>query len=85
MRLGAQLKSNRLDSFTFDPTLGMHGLPLAYDNGASRSLLAGASWDFADWAGLDLNAIVNQQQGLPVGANPDGRSRAGQHAPTPAR
>ena len=70
LRLGAQLKSNRLDSFTFDPTLGFHGLPLAYDNGASRSLLAGVSWDFADWAGLNLSAIVNQQQGLPVGASP---------------
>ena len=70
LRLGAQLKSNRLDSFTFDPTLGMHGLPLAYDNGASRSLLAGVSWDFADWAGLDLSGIVNQQQGQPVGASP---------------
>jgi hypothetical protein len=70
VRVGAQLKSNRLDSFTFDPTLGMHGLPLAYDNGASRSLLAGVSWDFANWGGLNLNGIVNQQQGLPVGANP---------------
>ena len=70
VRLGAQLKSNRLDSFTFDPTLGMQGLPLAYDNGASRSLLAGASWDLADWGGLNLSGIVNQQQGLPVGASP---------------
>jgi hypothetical protein len=70
MRLGAQLKSNRLDSFTFDPTLGMQGLPLAYDNGASRSLLAGVSWEFADWAGLNLSGIVNAQQGQPVGYNP---------------
>lgn len=70
LRLGAQLKSNRLDSFTFDPTQEMEGLPLAYDNGSSRSLLAGASWDFANWGGLNLNGIVNQQQGMPVGASP---------------
>ena len=70
LRLGAQLKSNRLDSFTFDPTQGLQGLPLSYDNGSSRSLLAGASWNFSNWGGLDLSGIVNQQQGLPVGASP---------------
>jgi hypothetical protein len=70
LRLGAQLKSNRLDSFTFDPTLGMRGLPLTYDSGEQRSLLAGVSWDFADWAGLSLSGIVNAQQGQPVGASP---------------
>src|ERR1700759_3225927 len=39
LRVGAQLKSNRLDSFTFDPTLAMRGLPLTWDNGEQRSLL----------------------------------------------
>jgi len=70
MRLGVQLKSDRLDSFTFDPTLGMTNLPLTSDNGLQRSLLAGTSWDFAGWGGLDLNGIINQQIGLPIGANP---------------
>ena len=31
LRLGAQVKSDRLDSFTFDPTARHAGLPLAYD------------------------------------------------------
>ena len=70
MRLGVQFKSDRLDSFTFDPTLGMTNLPAAFDNGAQRSLLAGTSWDFAGWGGLDLDGIINQQIGRPVGANP---------------
>lgn len=70
LRLGAELKSNRLDSFTFDPTLAMRGLPLTWDNGEQRSLLAGVSWDFNDWAGLSLSGIVNSQKGEPIGANP---------------
>jgi hypothetical protein len=70
MRLGVQLKSDRLDSFTFDPTLGMTNLPAAFDNGQQRSLLAGTSWDFASWGGLDLSGIINQQAGQPVGASP---------------
>jgi hypothetical protein len=48
----------------------MRGLPLTYDSGQQRSLLAGVSWDFADWAGLSLSGIVNAQQGVPVGASP---------------
>jgi hypothetical protein len=69
-RLGTQLKSDRLDSFTFDPTAGMTNLPLAFEKGEQRSLLAGASWDFADWGGLDLSGIVNRQSGRPLGLNP---------------
>jgi hypothetical protein len=70
MRLGVQLKSDRLDSFTFDPTLGMTNLPAAIGNGEQRSLLAGTSWDFVGWGGVDLSGIVNQQTGRPVGLNP---------------
>ncbi len=70
LRLGAQLKDNRLDSFTFDPTLSTSGLPLTWDNGQQRSLIGGISWDFNDWAGLSLNGIVNSQKGDPIGANP---------------
>jgi hypothetical protein len=67
LRLGAQLRNNRLDSFTFDPTMGMRGV--SFDTGEQRSLLAGVSWDFADWAGLSLSGIVNAQQGQPAGAS----------------
>jgi hypothetical protein len=70
LRLGAQLKDNRLDSFTFDPTLSGSGLPLTWDNGQQRALLAGISWDFNDWAGLNLSGIVSSQNGDPVGASP---------------
>ncbi|HVZ28444.1 MAG TPA: hypothetical protein VG798_07280 [Rhizomicrobium sp.] len=69
-RAGMQFKNDRLDSFTFDPTRGMTNLPLAYDNGEQHSLVAGASWDFSDWAGFDVSGIVNSQVGRPVGLNP---------------
>ncbi len=68
MRLGAQMRNNRLDSFTFDPMLGT--LPLAYDNSQQRSLLAGASWDITGWAGLSISGILNEQRGQPSGFNP---------------
>ena len=84
LRLGAQSKSNRLDAFTFDPTLGTRGLPLAYDSGEQRSLLAGVSWDIATWAGLSVSGIVNQQQGLPVGASPYADLTPGSSATTSA-
>ena len=62
LRAGIQSRNDRLDSFTFDPTLGASGMPAAYDSGGTRSLLAGVSWDFADWAGLNLNGIVSSQR-----------------------
>lgn len=70
LRLGTQLKSDRLDSFTFDPTPGMSTLSLAYQNAEQRSVLAGASWSFADWGGLEVSGIVNRQSGRPLGLNP---------------
>lgn len=70
LRIGVQEKSDRLDSFTFDPTLSMRGLPLTWDNGEQRSLLAGVSWDFSDWAGLSLSGIVDSQKGQLLGADP---------------
>ena len=84
MRLGMQLKSDRLDSFTFDPTLGMTNLPLTSDNGLQRSLLAGTSWDFAGWGGLDLTGIINQQIGQPIGADPMAGLSSGSTAQTSA-
>ena len=83
-RLGVQTRSDRLDSFTFDPTLGMTGLPAAYDNGGQHSLLAGVSWQFAGWGALDLSGIVNRQNGQPVGMNPVANLASGTTATTSA-
>ena len=69
LRLGAQFKNDRLDSFTFDPT-GLNNFSQAFQNSQQRSLLAGASWNFASWAGLEVSGIVNSQTGLPMGLNP---------------
>ena len=67
LRVGAQVKSNRLDSFIFDPVPGMNALPQTWNNGEQRSFLAGLSWDFSDWAGLNLSGISNSQKGDPIG------------------
>ncbi len=60
VRVGAQFKNDRLDSFTFDP---VQGVPLTYETGEQRSLLAGASWNLLDWAGLSVSGIINTQKG----------------------
>jgi hypothetical protein len=69
LRLGAQLKSNRDDGYVYDPGLSIQNLPLTWDDGQQRSLLAGLSWDFAEWAGVSLSGIVNEQKGPPLGAS----------------
>jgi hypothetical protein len=68
LRLGVQLKSNRLDALAYDPALSLQNLPLTWDNGEQRSLLAGMSFDLTDWAGVNLSGIVNEQKGEPAGA-----------------
>ena len=68
LRIGAQFKSNRLDGEVYDPALSLQSLPLTWDNGEQRSLLAGMSWDLTDWAGVNLTGIVNEQMGQPAGA-----------------
>jgi hypothetical protein len=67
-RVGAQFKSNRLDGLAYDPALALQSLPLTWDNGEQRSLLAGMSFDVTDWAGVNLTGIVNEQKGQPAGA-----------------
>jgi hypothetical protein len=67
-RVGAQFKSNRLDALAYDPALSLQSLPLNWDDGEQRSLLAGVSWDVTDWAGVSLNGIVNEQKGEPAGS-----------------
>jgi len=60
LRLGATEWSDRADRLGLLPTAT--GLPLAYDNGYSRSLLAGATWDIASWADLGVSALHNTQR-----------------------
>lgn len=67
LRVGAQVRNDRLDRFSFDPTRGMNGFSLIATPGEQRSLLAGASWDFSDWAGLNVSGIVSRQSGVPLG------------------
>jgi hypothetical protein len=62
LRAGVQSRNDRLDSFTFDPTLGASGMPASFDSGGTRSLLAGTSWDFAGWGGLNVSGIVSQKR-----------------------
>lgn len=67
IRLGATQWSDRTDRLALQSAA--IGLPLAYDNGFSQSLLAGASWDVTPWAGLGLTALHNTQQNLGVVSN----------------
>jgi hypothetical protein len=69
LRVAADLRSDRLDNFSFAPGTESSGLPLPFDNNQSRSLLAGASWDINDWANIGLTAIQNDQFGAPFGVN----------------
>jgi hypothetical protein len=66
LRLGASLRSDRLDNFAFDP-IRATGLPLAFDTSQTRSMLAGVSWDFSDWASVGVNALSSSRNGMPLG------------------
>ena len=70
MRMGAAQRSNQLDRFSFDPALSRLGLPLAFDNGQSRTFLAGINWNMSDWGSVGLTAIQNSQSGVPFAADP---------------
>jgi hypothetical protein len=72
VRIGAAEKNDRLDRFSFDPIAARLGLPLAFDAGQSRALIAGLNWDISDWAGLGLTAVQNSQDGIPYDINPTG-------------
>jgi hypothetical protein len=69
VRLGASQRSNQLDRFSFDLSSAQLGLPLPYDTGQSRTLLAGFNWDVSDWGSVGLTAIQNSQAGVPFGAD----------------
>ncbi|HKD48038.1 MAG TPA: hypothetical protein VKB67_10160 [Rhizomicrobium sp.] len=66
VRLGASQWTDRNDHLAYEPGIG---LPMAFDNARSQSVLAGASWDVNEWAGFDVTAVQNSQQGLDAVAN----------------
>jgi hypothetical protein len=67
VRLGVAQWNDRLDGLALEPVAT--GLPLAYDQGLSQSLLAGVSWDMNSWADLGISAIDNVQQGFETGSS----------------
>jgi hypothetical protein len=67
LRLGASLNSDWLEHFTLDPYAANGGMPLLYHNSLTRSLMAGLSWDFTDYAGLGITAITSARDGIPLG------------------
>ena len=62
VRLGATQWNDRSDRLALESAIT--GLPLAYDRGASQSLLAGVSWEASRWADFGVTAIRNVQQGF---------------------
>jgi len=64
LRLGASQWSDRRDRLMMAPV--ETGLPLAFDQASSQSLMAGVSWDVNDWANLGVNGLHNVQQGFGV-------------------
>jgi hypothetical protein len=70
IRAGVAEKNNRLDHFTFDPLSADLGLPLAYDDGSARTLMAGADWDVTDWGSVGVTAVQNSQKGAPYDVDP---------------
>ncbi len=61
VRLGVSQWNDRTDRLELEPGAG---LPLAFDNARSQSILAGATWDITDWADFGVTAIQNSQRGL---------------------
>jgi hypothetical protein len=67
LRLGAVIDSERLDRFHFDAGAPTGPLALTYDASQSKSLLGGLSFDVSSALGLDVNGIVSQRSGVPLG------------------
>ena len=62
VRLGVAQWSDRSDRLALEPA--STGLPLAFDRGASQSLVAGVSWDMGSWGDLGLSGLHDVQQDL---------------------
>src|SRR5581483_7961274 len=84
VRAGLAEKNNRLDRFSFDPLSANLGLPLAYDNGGARTLMAGADWNLTDWGSLGVTALESSQKGAPYGVDPLDRLSPANHVDTKA-
>ena len=64
LRLGASQWNDRLDRLAMAPV--ETGLPLAFDQASSQSIMAGVSWDMGNWADLGISGLHNAQQGLGI-------------------
>ena len=64
LRVGASQWNDRLDRLAMAPV--ETGLPQAFDQSSSQSIMAGVSWDVNNWADLGLSGLHNAQQGFGV-------------------
>jgi hypothetical protein len=67
LRLGSSVNSDWIDNFSIDPFSANGDLPLSYHASITQSLIAAASWDFSDAAGIDVTAISSSRNGAPLG------------------
>jgi hypothetical protein len=62
LRFGAAQWSDRADRLGL--AQAATGLPLAFDQTSSQSILGGMSWDMSDWADLGISGLHDVRQGL---------------------
>lgn len=67
LRFGADVNSERLDNFRFDPSAPLANLGLTTNASQTHSLLAGLSWDVSRMLGLNVSAISADRSGVPLG------------------
>ena len=69
---GQAARASGLNPYLITPTLAvaqLSGRSVPYDARNTSSLLAGLSWDFAKWGGVDLTASQASEQGGALGMN----------------
>ena len=71
LRLGATQWSDRLDRLAMAPVAT--GLPLAFDQASSQSIMGGVSWDASGWADLGISGLHSMQQGFGVSSLTTGK------------
>jgi len=69
MRFGVSAWNSRLDNVTFDAAAAT-GLPFAQDRSSVSSVLAGLSWNPAEWVSLGVNAISSFRRNTPIAYGP---------------
>jgi len=67
LRLGSSVNSDGMDSYSIDPFSANGDLPLSYHASITQSLIAGASFDLSDSAGIGVTAISSSRNGAPLG------------------